>query len=477
MNVGKKEGSQIIQLFGRGVRLKGKGFSLKRSRGIDAPKDMERLETLNVFGVHANYMKQFKEYLEDEGLPNNDDRIEFVLPVIKNLGSTQLKTIRVKDGVDFKKQGIKPTLDIPDTLFRRNRVVIDWYPKIQSLTSKKKQELDQDTSLNETWFKSEHMAFIEFDALYFDLQQMKSERAWYNLNLSREKLWNLLLDDGWYVLLIPSEEMEATSFEKVNRWQEMASSLLRKYCDRFYKHRKAEFEKDHLEYQTLTEDDPNFIDEYRFLVDRSREDIVTKLKEISNAMAKGELSALSFQGLKTLVFDKHLYQPLIHVNNNQIDIKPVALNPGEKDFVEDLQKFCEGEPELLKDKELYFLRNMSRGRGIGFFEAGNFYPDFILWLLEGDKQCINFIDPKGIRNLKGPTDPKIEFYKTIKNLEFDLDSSKKKITLNSFIIANTRLSEVSHWNTGMDLADFENINVLFQTEDKDAYVGKLLGNI
>ena len=34
MNIGKKEGSQIIQLFGRGVRLKGYNFSLKRSRMI-----------------------------------------------------------------------------------------------------------------------------------------------------------------------------------------------------------------------------------------------------------------------------------------------------------------------------------------------------------------------------------------------------------------------------------------------------------
>ena len=31
LNVGKSEGSQIIQLFGRGVRLKGYKFSLKRS--------------------------------------------------------------------------------------------------------------------------------------------------------------------------------------------------------------------------------------------------------------------------------------------------------------------------------------------------------------------------------------------------------------------------------------------------------------
>ena len=31
MNVGRSEGSEIIQLFGRGVRLKGFEYSLKRS--------------------------------------------------------------------------------------------------------------------------------------------------------------------------------------------------------------------------------------------------------------------------------------------------------------------------------------------------------------------------------------------------------------------------------------------------------------
>ena len=58
-----------------------------------------------MFGVHADYMRQFKEYLEDEGLPANEDRIEFVLPVVKNLGKKPLKTIRLKEGIDFKKPG------------------------------------------------------------------------------------------------------------------------------------------------------------------------------------------------------------------------------------------------------------------------------------------------------------------------------------------------------------------------------------
>jgi hypothetical protein len=37
LNMGKDEGSQIIQLFGRGVRLKGKDYSLKRSTPSQRP--------------------------------------------------------------------------------------------------------------------------------------------------------------------------------------------------------------------------------------------------------------------------------------------------------------------------------------------------------------------------------------------------------------------------------------------------------
>lgn len=74
MHVGKSEGALIIQLFGRGVRLKGNGWSLKRSSALshlDVPKYIEVLETLGVFGVKSNYMSEFRNFLEKEGLPGN----------------------------------------------------------------------------------------------------------------------------------------------------------------------------------------------------------------------------------------------------------------------------------------------------------------------------------------------------------------------------------------------------------------------
>lgn len=63
MNVGKGEGVQIIQLFGRGVRLKGYALSLRRSgqtqlpEGVVRPPHIRVLETLGIFGISADYME------------------------------------------------------------------------------------------------------------------------------------------------------------------------------------------------------------------------------------------------------------------------------------------------------------------------------------------------------------------------------------------------------------------------------------
>ncbi|GAJ14926.1 unnamed protein product, partial [marine sediment metagenome] len=59
LNIGRGEGPQIIQLFGRGVRLKGKELSLKRSN--ENKDEIKSLETLNIFGLNADYINVFLE--------------------------------------------------------------------------------------------------------------------------------------------------------------------------------------------------------------------------------------------------------------------------------------------------------------------------------------------------------------------------------------------------------------------------------
>lgn len=479
MNVGKSEGSEIIQLFGRGVRLKGLGMCLKRSSQIEVEKKPDHiglLETLNIFGVRSHYMQQFKEYLEDEGLPTNEDRIEFVLPVVKNLDGKKLTSIRLKDGVDFKRQGPKPTLDVPPERILRQPVTVNWYPKLQAQQSKGLSGTSDVAVLHQAKFEEKHLAFMDVDALWFELQRFKNERAWFNLNLPRESILKLLRNPDWYVLLIPAEEMEFTRFDRVRRWEEIVVALLKKYIDRYYRFRKAEWEQDHLEYHELSEDDPNFVHEYRLLIERSAEAISENLKTLEEMLRKRTFkNDWSFGNLQAFWFGQHLYQPLLHFKSDLVEVSPVTLNEGERDFALDLRKFHETNPVFFASREMYLLRNMSRGRGIGFFEAGNFHPDFIVWLIVGGKQYVTFVDPKGLRNLEGPNDPKIKFYKTIKDIESRLGDPD--VVLNSFIVSNTPFREVRWWSEDLTKAELENCHVLFQKDDRDSYVQRLLTKI
>jgi hypothetical protein len=393
MNVGRSEGSEIIQLFGRGVRLKGYDFSLKRSgrvAGVQAPAWLPSLETLNIFGVRADYMRQFKEYLEEEGLPANEERVEVVLPVIRGLGERKLRTIKLRDDVDFKKDGPKPVLgDVPDQLVRYP-LVVDWYPKIQAQRSRGAGEGGGVAAKHEGRLRAEHLAFFDWDAVFFELQKFKAERSWHNLDLPRQAARTLLERDDWYTLYVPEDQLAMGDFRRVRLWQEMALTLLKKYCDRFYRYCKAAFEAQHLEYRELGEDDPNFFDEYRVLVQQSQEQLLQTLTTLKEKLGNGELADAGFGSFVSLAFDRHLYQPLLCCSQNDVvEVRPVALNDGERDFVKDLRSLYLRELEkgggLFEGCELYLLRNQSRGRGVGFFEAGNFYPDFILWLVDGKR--------------------------------------------------------------------------------------------
>ena len=500
MNVGKREGAQIIQLFGRGVRLKGYDMSLKRSgrtklpEGVERPKHIDILETLGIFGIYADYMAQFRDFLQEEGLPTDDARDEFLLPVIQNLGTQKLKTIRLKKTINgvstehgdaFRKLAPVPTLGPPDptndpntAYLQKNQVVLNWYPKIQAMESGGLTDGDTDAARNETHLTPRHVAFLDLDRLYFELERFKAERGWHNLNLTRQATEALLADQSWYRLQIPDEQLVGDSFEKVRLWEEIATALLKKYTERYYTFRKSNWELPHLEYRDLEGNDPNFLvtrespDQgyYRILIDQSQKEIVAKLEELKAAIEKGDLKSWEFQGMKAIWFGKHLYEPLLYLDTNVVKISPAPLNKGERKLVEDLKAFHDGHAGFFETRELYLLRNQSRGRGVGFFEAGNFHPDFILWLLSGGQQDIIFVDPKGIRNL-APSDPKIQFYQTIKEIEQRLGDPA--VRLESFIVSNTPSAKMRmRW--GMEKSEMQKRHVLFQEEDKDSYVGIML---
>ena len=115
------------------------------------------------------------------------------------------------------------------------------------------------------------------------------------------------------------------------------------------------------------------------------------------------------------------------------------------------------------------LRNESR-KGIGFFEASGFYPDFILWVNEGQKQRVVFVDPKGIRNLQGLDHPKIQLFKTLKE-EVEPTLNDQDISLDSYIISNTPYNqEIFRWGERLD---FLKNHVLFDTDDEYFNVSRI----
>ncbi len=474
MNVGRSEGSEIIQLFGRGVRLKGYENSLKRSNhipGMKHPDYLPLLETLNVFGIRSDYMKEFEDYLEAEGVGESDTEV-IHLPVMKRLERTDLKLIRPKLDLEPFKQARRPFLQTPpkDSAIR---VTLNWYPKIQTKRSSGVAAFATDINLNEGQLEAKHLAFLDFDAIFFELAQYKNEKAWYNLQLNRDVIEALLTDSSWYHLYIPADLLEIGDFARTKVWQEIAVALLKKYTERFYVFRKNEYEGPHLEYFDLKASDDNFISEYKATVERTQQEWIDKLNELAGLIGKVPFSDFKFGHLKAFDFSRHLYQPLIYFHNNEtVKIHPVPLNKGEHDFVEDLKNYYLKEKVFFADKELFLLRNQSKGKGVGFFEAGNFFSDFILWLIVDGQQYINFIDPKGLLRIQGFDDAKIRFHKTIKAIEKRLDN--ENISLNSFIVSNTHYNQISWWSMGAEPErDFANHHVLFQKDDKCYYVETL----
>lgn len=123
--------------------------------------------------------------------------------------------------------------------------------------------------------------------------------------------------------------------------------------------------------------------------------MIAQVEELKQAILRNDMRPWEFRGVKAVWLNRHLYEPLLAMDRSVVEVTPTPLNTGERTFIEDLRQFCERHPDYFTNRELYVLRNLSRGRGVGFFEAGNFYPDFIVWQVEGDRQYVSFVDPKG----------------------------------------------------------------------------------
>lgn len=483
MRVGRSEGAQIIQLFGRGVRLKGYDWSLQRSgfaTPTHQPEYIQFVETLNVFGIEADFMDRFRKFLDEEELPRNDQKQVHTIPltVTYDFGK-RLMVLRPRrrrdDGreYDFKKDGAVPTLGVVPPKIVERGVIIDWYPRIQSIESKGTTKLGQKDS---TVFSDAHLDFLDFDDLYFRTEKFKRERTWYNLNISKAGIRSLLADGTWYTIYAPSSKLGFTDYGNVSLWQEMAAELLQRYIEAFYNYCKAEFLEPRLELREIERGDQHLPPEkeYQLIVDADEASLINDIQTLASTISSRTAGIIRAGDLRGCLFGPHLYEPLLHVQSgSKIQIAPTRLNESEFQFVDDLRLYLEREQARLDSEgtEVYLLRNESRGRGIGFFEAGNFYPDFLLWLVKGGKQYLSFVEPHGLQH-EGPGHRKIEFHRVIKDIQDRL--SGHDVVLNSFIVTPTKFGKL---NWGKTIAELEDMHVLFMEDQRHEYVGKLIARM
>ena len=164
-----------------------------------------------------------------------------------------------------------------------------------------------------------------------------------------------------------------------------------------------------------------------------------------------------------------------------MDIKtvPIRLNSGETDFIKDLKYYLISNASKLEGKDVFLLRNLSK-KGVGFFvESSSFYPDFILWVVEGKRQRILFLDPKGIRETRNFNDSKVIFCReqtpelAIKiNDDLMRDGLDLKVSICAYILSVTQYKEVSLiWGEkGATKQEFEANRILFMKEGDSRYL-------
>jgi hypothetical protein len=482
MHVGQSEGSQIIQLYGRGVRLKGYEWSLKRSGHVNVaipPSFIEELETLNVFGIEADFMEKFRQFLKDEGLPGNERRKTITVPlnVTYDFGK-RLRILRPKrkssDGEEYSfiKDGRVPTIGDVPTYLIENKVIVDGYPRIEAMHSR---GVGLVTQKDKIWL-SDVQAMLDIDALFFELEQFKRERRWYNLNITKEGICRLLKNSSWYILNLPEARLNPAEYDGVLLLQQVATELLKHYCDHYYNYCERQFIEPRLELRELTNSDENIPQDeyYRLIVDGSEEQVILGIQEIKKDLETKKDALLKIGDINACNFANHLYQPLFHVRSgSKVTVLPVTLKESEYQFVVDLKGWCKkNQTALEKDgMDLFLLRNMSRGKGVGFFETGKFYPDFILWTLVGDKQYITLIEPHGLLH-EGPGSDKILFHTRIKDVERRMNDPA--IILNSFVLSWTRYPQLKWGKTQQELED---MHVFFPADDPDHYIDKLFAKL
>jgi hypothetical protein len=483
INLGKTKGNKIIQIFGRGVRLKGLKNDGKR-KDLNHIEDyfslthsdldkLKRLETLFVFSLQKNYLETFTEAVSSELEITKTFEISVNPSLIKlNSGDVSFDTYK-KDLKIFKLS--KNSIDVKRVLLYPNDRKVEYEFVLDGKQQKSEINnfsfsLDYRTNRNEEGknikntlkqINDKHSAFVNYKSFDKTLSE-QSEESNIQLYKAGKALSKINIDDvlAYIDEIKYKDELPELDFdftESVNT--KLGEEFVKKVRNKINWHLNSSIYQYEQELkQSIGEIKGDFIEKYTLVKSFK---LSKKVGMATKQKTEKELNQEITDFTKTirnienaLIIDKignHIYEPLLRENklvlNDDVKLTPDKLNDGEKKFVKDFAVFIKEKPEKFKDFDVYLMRNVESLKSIGIYlndDSEVFFPDFIMWLIGKNKVCINFIDPKG---QMGTKDFATEQYKekvtiadklnnqTLPNIEKELKQiHKKDFSINSFIL-------------------------------------------
>ena len=284
-------------------------------------------------------------------------------------------------------------------------------------------------------------------------------------------------------------QFETNDFSVQKKLHQYAEMILKDYLNKFYADNEKKYLTQNLKAHLLnTSLFPELFPENEKIILKVPKRMVEEVKKLKDDIEQF-YNRPKVERIPTIHFDKHLYSPIATFKKGtdfeEIKTIPVKLNKGETKFIEDLKVWLTTHHHQLEEKEVFVLRNLSKGKGVGFFvETASFYPDFILWIKQANQQDIIFIDPKGLMMLGGMHNEKVYFCTNTINeiqdairLKLKEEGNTTILNLYAYILSVTPYLKVKpkFENGNLIKADFKNNHILFQEINKN-YLNELFEN-
>lgn len=479
LNIGKSEGAQIIQLFGRGVRLNGLNGSGKREE--DPSTALRNVQTLFIFGVKASYLTTFRDIIKQESLftlksiiiENNSKKISPPLEII-NFNEMKLK--------EFKKEIFNLTYD--QTIFPQVNFL-----SVAETISSNEPALRSTAKYDKCFLDESKLEIIDWNKIYFKILDYKFDSNLNNMIISKNNFDSLIQglfysNEKSYELFIEPELCEKFDLGKVGLIEDAVFELLKRYIikfnERIFKERITSGDG---VYQKERFKGP-IPDSYKLYVDSDFARRNGIPNNINSDYIRKNLKTLPIELVDTAhksptrMAETSVYTPLISYSaDSSFYTIPAGLNTGERKFVTDLITFLNSQNVLTNKvgaSELYLYRNPVRSGYHFYILNESIFPDFILWIRRNEdnrKDAIVYLEPHGLVHSDRNNDPKLNLPRYLQKM----CNSVAGLNTYAFIISVTDLNKLNWSFKNKNKNDLLNEGIVFQ-EDKD-YIEKIFQTI